>query len=143
MNIKFIQSNEIKISLNEEQIDQISSPDIIRNGCKQKDVIAYDIFDDDELVGFAMLKQFSRGSWFLWNYAIDKKFQGLGLGFRALEILLKIMKENFCASEITTTYRYGNERAKNLYKKIGFAEIDSVDEPSCREVNMLLELKNV
>ncbi|MGF3065806.1 GNAT family N-acetyltransferase [Facklamia sp. P12950] len=143
MSIKFMRSNEIKISLNKEQIDQIFSLEKIKNGCKQENVIAYDIFNDDELVGFAMLRQFSSKGWFLWNYAIDKNFQGLGLGYSGLKLLLKIMKEDYQASVITTTYRYGNEIAKNLYQKVGFSEVNNVEESGCHEVDMLLELKKI
>ena len=40
-------------------------------------------------------------------------------------------------SVLTTTYKAGNERAKKLYKKIGFIETDVVEEEDCHEVNMI------
>ncbi|MCR8968439.1 GNAT family N-acetyltransferase [Facklamia sp. 7083-14-GEN3] len=136
----FEKSAKLKINLTNDQRRQLSSIEKIKNGCMQDNVIAYDIYNEGELVGFVMARQYSREGWFLWNYAIDKNYQGQGIGYRALVELLKLIKEKFKASLISTTYIYGNEAARKLYEKVGFVETDVVEELGCHEVNMLLKL---
>jgi hypothetical protein len=38
---------------------------------------------------------------------------------------------------MTTTYKLGNEPARKLYEKVGFIQMDIVDEEDCQEVNMI------
>lgn len=140
MTIHLRKSNAIKISLEDHQWKQISAPQRIKSGCQEENVIAFDIYDDQYLIGFAMVKQFAKDSWFLWNFAIDRNFQGKKLGFESLKILIDIMKTHYQAKIITTTYTYGNEIAKGLYEKIGFVETDRVEEADCHEVNLMISL---
>ncbi|MCR5422065.1 MAG: hypothetical protein K6E74_00295 [Bacilli bacterium] len=51
------------------------------------------------------------------------------------------MKEQYEATEMTTTYLFGNEHAKYIYEKVGFVETDVVDEEDCHEVNMIYYIK--
>ena len=72
----------------------------------------------------------------MWEYAIDIRFQNQHKGTRALIEFIDYLKVHHGAKEITTTYIYGNDRAKHVYEKVGFVETDVVDEPDCHEVNM-------
>ena len=83
-----------------------------------------------------MVRKFDEGSYFLWNYAIDYKYQNQNYGTLALLEFIRFMKESFRMSKMTTTYIYGNEHAKHIYEKLGFTETDIVDEDGCHEVNM-------
>ena len=84
-----------------------------------------------------MLREFKRGCFFLWDFAIDSKFQNKGLGAKALTELVLFMKKNYNMKIMTTTYIKGNNHAKYIYEKVGFKETDVVDEPDCKEVNMV------
>ena len=46
-------------------------------------MIAFDIYDDEKLIGFAMLREYEKESYFLWNYAIDYRYQNKGYGTKA------------------------------------------------------------
>jgi len=140
MDIIFKPSKEIKVNIKEGQLGQISSPARIKKACEKEEVIAFDILYKDDLIGFALFKKYDKGKFFLWNYAIDKDYQGMGLGKRSLTVLLSLMKKDYKATEISTSYIFGNEVAKGLYEKVGFVETDVVEEPDCHEVNMLLSL---
>lgn len=89
MNIKFEKSDSMKIELEDEQYRQISSEKRIRQALTEEDVIEFDIFDGPELIGFAMLRKDGDSRWFLWDYAIDKKFQNHILPEKRWHILQK------------------------------------------------------
>lgn len=128
----------MKISINKEQEKYLSSKDSIIEGLKEKDVIAFDIFKDSELIGFVMLREFQKGCFFLWDFPIDSKFQNKGLGTKALSELIQHLKIYHNMKLMTTTYIRDNDRAEHLYKKIGFKVTEIIDEPDCQEVNMML-----
>lgn len=74
----FRPSRAINIQLQEEQRSQLAAPETIRTACLRPEVLAFDILHEGRLIGFAQLRRFDAGAWFLWNYAIDKFCQGLG-----------------------------------------------------------------
>lgn len=133
----------MKIQLTKEQERQLSSRDNIKDeinrSINSKDVVAFDIYDDDVLIGFAMLKKYEKG-YFLWHYAIDYRFQNKGHGNKALVELFDFLKQQG-AMEISTTYLWGNNIAKHVYEKVGFVETEVVNEGSVHEVNMVYKLK--
>ena len=137
MEIKFVNSKSIKIKLTKEQWKQISSPEGIAKTLGQKDVIGFDLYDSDTLFGFAMLRKYSDTGWFLWDYATDAEFQNEHYGQLALKKLIEYMNRNYGATELSTTYLWGNAHAKYIYEKIGFQKTDVVEEDDCHEVNML------
>ena len=129
----------MSILLWEEQKTQLSSRLRIQKAIAENEVLAFDIWDDGKLVGFAMLRPYKDG-YFLWNYAIDCRYQNQYLGTRALIELLEYMKCNYRAAFLTTTYRQGNTHARHIYEKAGFCQTDIVDENGIHEVNMVVEL---
>ena len=137
----FVKSEEMKIEVSEKQKKQLSSKENIVEVLKQDDVIGFDIYDDDHLIGFAMLRKFSEYGYFLWDYAIDYRWQNKHLGTRALKELIEYLKDQFNIQELTTTYTWGNEHAKHIYEKVGFVETDIVDEDDCHEVNMIYRVE--
>ena len=120
-----------------EQENQISTKEKIKIACTYEDVLAFDIYSNDLLVGFAMVRKFATGEYFLWNYAIDCKYQNQNFGTLALVEFIDFMKKEFSMSKMTTTYIWGNEHAKHVYEKVGFVETDVVDEDGIHEVNMI------
>ncbi len=138
--MKFIKSNSMKIEILPEQEYQIQSKEGIKLACKEKNVLAFDILDDDKTIGFALLRNFEKGGWFLWDYAIDYKYQGQHYGEKALKELIAMMKSEYALKIITTTYIYENNVAKKLYEKLGFVKVNEINEPDCHEVDMQLEV---
>ena len=139
--MQFLQSDSIKITVFPEQEKQLSSKKKIAKNIKDQHVLAFDIYNYEQLIGFAMLRKFDAGSYFLWNFAIDCHFQNQHYGTRVLKELLTMMRVTYGMHTMTTTYKYGNEHAKRLYENVGFIQTDIVDEDSCHEVNMIFHYK--
>lgn len=133
----FVKSKSIKVSVLPEQVKQLSSKECIEEACLNANVLPFDIYKDDMLIGFVMVRQFEEGKYFLWNYAIDYKYQNQNYGTEALVAFISYMVKEYRMSVLTTTYKSGNECAKKLYERIGFVETDVVDEDDCHEVNMI------
>lgn len=136
----FRKTNVLTIEINAQQADNLSSKTKIENMLKSPDVLGFDIYSDDRHIGFAMLKEFEKGKFFLWDYVIAFNLQNKGLGTTALKKLIELLKKDYAAKVLTTTYKFGNNIAKRLYEKIGFVETDIVDDGDVHEVNMKLDL---
>ena len=134
----FVTSTEMKIELTPEQSEMLSSKEDIKIIIRKNPdtVMAFDIMDENKLIGFVLVHRFEDRKYFLWEYAIDIRFQNQHKGTQALIEFIDYMKTRYKAKEITTTYIYGNDHAKHVYEKTGFIETDVVDEPDCHEVNM-------
>jgi len=135
----FQPSKTMKISVLHEQERQLSSKEKIEAACAKENVLAFDIYSDDLLIGFAMVRKFEDGAYFLWNYAINSQYQNQHYGTSALRELIRFMKDNYDMKKMTTTYIWGNSHAQHIYEKIGFIETDVVDEDGCHEVNMVYD----
>ena len=144
--IKFIKTNEMKIKVLKEQEKNQSSKEKIIKHINDNNIVAFDIYNNKEIIGFAMLKEFDDNSYFLWNYAIDYKYQNKGLGTKSLKELINFMIKEYKMKIMTTTYTYGNNNAKHIYEKVGFKKIDEIVqivEPSKDEVRVIImEIKN-
>ena len=138
--MRFSRTNQFRISLSEHDQKQLSSMERIERALADSTILSYNIWDGDTLVGFAMLCPFEGNGFFLWNFAIDSAYQNRQYGQRALRELLKMLKQEYQARVVTTTYTYGNNHAKYVYEKVGFRETDVVDENGIHEVNMVAEL---
>ena len=134
----FKASEEMKVELTPEQAKMLSTKEDIKTIIRENPdtVMAFDIYDGSDLVGFVLVHCFEKQKYFLWEFAIDVRHQNRHKGTRALADFIEYMKINHDAKVITTTYVYGNDHAKHVYEKAGFAETDVVDEPGCHEVNM-------
>lgn len=135
--MRFIKSKEMKVSVLSEQQKNISTREKINKACLEDNVLAFDIYKNNLLVGFVMVRKYDDRAYFLWDFAIDYKYQNQKLGTEALVNFMDYMVKNYNILEMTTTYIWGNNHAKYLYEKVGFIETDIVDEPGCHEVNMI------
>lgn len=136
----FVDSKGILIHLTEEQKKQISSAETIKKMIGNPNIFAYDIYRKSNLIGFAMLRKYSDEGYFLWDYAIDIQYQNMGFGTEVLKYMIEFMKAKFHATELSTTYIWGNDPAKHLYEKVGFIETDVVDEDGIHEVNLIKKI---
>ena len=135
--MRFQPSKAMKISVLPEQEKQLLSKENIEKACARQNILAFDIYAGDLPIGFAMVRQFDKRSYFLWNYAIDHKYQNQNYGTTALYEFIRFMQDHYDMKEMTTTYLWGNDHARHVYEKIGFTETDVVDEDGCHEVNMV------
>lgn len=133
-------TNNFNIYLSEKDSSQISSPEKITAALKSENVIAFDIYNDNVLIGFAMFRKFGESKYFLWDYAIDSRYQNKHYGTEALRELLLLMKNEYGSNLITTTYIFGNLHAQHVYEKNGFIETDVVKENGIHEINMEIRL---
>ena len=133
---KFVKSNEMKIDVFPSQKNQISSKNKIKENIKNENVLAFDVYDRNNLIAFVMLREFEENQYFLWNFAIDKGYQNRGYGQNILKALIDFLKQNYNLKKLTTTYKIGNQHAKYIYEKIGFKEKEIDNE--MQEINMEL-----
>ena len=141
--ISFVRSAEMKVALAPGQEEMLSTKEDIKTIIKDNPdtVMAFDIFDGGDLIGFVLLHRFEDKCYFLWEFAIDEKHQNQHKGTEALKAFIEYMKTRHDAKEMTTTYIYGNEHAKHVYEKVGFIETDVLDELDCHEVNMVYHVR--
>lgn len=135
--MKFQESSGLRLQLSETDMAQLSAPEKIQRAIDSGTVIAYDIYESEALIGFAMLRPYEDNGYFLWDFAIDCRYQNQHRGTRALKELLQMMRSIYNAREISVTYLWGNDRARRVYENIGFRQTDVVDELGIHEVNML------
>lgn len=139
--MRFEQTKEYKnIEIFLEQKKFVSSVERINQELKKDGNYGFNIYINDCKIGFALLRRYEENTFFLWDYIIHKKFQNRGYGKKALIELLSFLKKQFSIKKVVTTYIFGNEHAKYIYEKIGFIEIDVVDEDGIHEVNMQIIL---
>jgi len=87
------------------------------------------VYADNSIVGFIMLGYYeAKNQYTLWKFLIDKNHQGKGYGREALIKGIKYLKDRFGIREIYTGVALGNERAKHLYRSIGFKETGLVED---------------
>ena len=93
--MKLIKTTKFQIELSDEQRKQLSSKEKIEVALNDKNIFSFEIYEQDNLIGFAMLRKYSDMGYFLWNYAIDKNFQNMGFGKKALKEFIEFIKKEF------------------------------------------------
>jgi diamine N-acetyltransferase len=78
---------------------------------------------DGDPVGFIMMGYYEEKHYYtLWKLLIDRRFQGMGYGRKALELGVAFLKEWYGVPAVFTGVSPGNTAAKNLYRSMGFRE---------------------
>ena len=135
----------LKLSVNEDQREFVASNEVsiieayttvTNNGY----AFPCGIYDDDTLVGFAMIgydkddywddaPQIADNNYNLWRLMIDKRYQQKGYGRKAIELALEFIKTFPCgrAEYCWLSYEPDNKVAKALYESFGFVETGDVD----------------
>lgn len=100
----------------------------------------YAIRAGEELVGFVALAYVAvgspsasgrtTGSYEMYRFMIDKRFQGNGFGRAALAAAIELLRSQplGTATHIETSFVPGNEVARHLYAALGFEETGEQDE---------------
>ena len=81
------------------------------------------IYHGETPVGFVMLElDQKKPEYYLWRYMIDERYQGLGYGYQALQLVIAFVKGFPNSTELILSYvpKPGNPRG--FYEKLGFAD---------------------
>jgi diamine N-acetyltransferase len=80
------------------------------------------IYVGDEPAGFVMLDDdVAKQSYYLWRYMIDQRFQGRGVGRRALELVIDYVRTRPGATALLTSVVPGDGNPGPFYERMGFA----------------------
>ncbi|MDD0821105.1 N-acetyltransferase [Bacillus cereus] len=84
------------------------------------------IYLDEKMIGFTMFGIDSDdNNYWIYRLMVDEKFQGLGIGKQAIDLVIdEIRNNNANISIIMIGYAPENLTAKFLYKKAGFIETE-------------------
>jgi diamine N-acetyltransferase len=79
------------------------------------------IYADETPVGFLMLYDDPDGEeYFLWRYMIDRRYQKLGFGKKAMDLLAAYVRCRPNAHQLTLSCHPGEECPEPFYRKYGF-----------------------
>ncbi|WP_342506902.1 GNAT family N-acetyltransferase [Sporosarcina sp. FSL K6-2383] len=86
------------------------------------------LYDEEDMIGFAMYGSFgpNKDTW-IDRIMIDEKYQGQGLGRKAMRKLIEIVSEEYGVKVIYLSIIEENEVAFKLYKSIGFEFMNERD----------------
>ena len=100
------------------------------------DVVVRGIFAGEVPVGFLMLSTREQ-RYYLWRFMIDHRYQGLGYGKRAMELLIDLVKGLPGATEMRVSHVKAPGGPGPFYESLGFVETGEVHGG---EHEMVLEL---
>jgi len=79
------------------------------------------IYADETPVGFVMLyNDPEEANYFLWRYMIDTRYQKLGFGERAMDLLIEYVRSRPGARELKLSCHPGEDGPEPFYRKYGF-----------------------
>lgn len=87
------------------------------------------IYADETPVGFMMLyDDGEKPEYFLWRLMFDTKYQRMGFGRQALDLLLEYLKTRPNATKLITSYGPEEDGPRHFYYKYGFIDTGEVDD---------------
>jgi diamine N-acetyltransferase len=100
------------------------------------------IYADETPVGFVMVADEACGTRInpdsncaLWRFMIDARYQRMGFGTTALQLVIEHARTHEGATMFLTSYLPGNVSAENFYRKFGFEPFDELTPPG--EIGMV------
>jgi diamine N-acetyltransferase len=79
------------------------------------------IYADNKPVGFLMLEDNAAAAqYYLWRFMVDARYQGRGIGQKALELLFEYVKTRPGANVLYTSCVPGEESPGPFYERVGF-----------------------
>ena len=120
-------------------------------------VFTFGIYKGEKPIGFAMIGydipyepdddlneiyRFTRSSYFIWRFMIDRRYQGRGYGREAMQLILDFIKTGPCreAEYAWLCYDPENTAARKLYASFGFEEIADAYNEEDDEILAVLKL---
>ena len=98
------------------------------------------IYADETPVGFVMLYEApEKGPYGIWRFMIDQRYQGIGYGRKAMELVVQHVKSESNVKEFLTSCHEGKGSPKGFYGKMGF--IDTGRKTKNGELIMKLKLR--
>lgn len=80
------------------------------------------IYADETPVGFVMLYDDAQvPEYFLWRYMIDARYQNLGFGRQALDLVIVHVRTLPGAKELKLSCHPGEDGPEKFYRKVGFS----------------------
>lgn len=96
------------------------------------------IYADDEPVGYVLLSENrTKPRYYLWRYMIDHRYQRMGFGRSAMELVIEYVRTLPNATEMYVTYVPVDRGPRDFYARLGFQDT-GVDHEG--ELEMKLEL---
>lgn len=96
------------------------------------------IYADETPVGFLMVYDDPRQpTYYLWRFMLDARYQALGFGRQALQLLIAHIRQRPAAQEILLSYAPGEGNPGPFYRQLGFVETGEIHDG---EYVMRLEL---
>jgi diamine N-acetyltransferase len=87
------------------------------------------VYSGETPVGFVMLEDDeSKPRYYLWRFMIDARYQGTGIGRRALELLFEHVRARPGAKTLWTSIVPGEGSPGPFYEKLGFVYTGEEDE---------------
>ncbi len=87
------------------------------------------IYADETPVGFLMLSDTpEKAEYFLWRLMMDDKYQGMGFGRRAIDLLVAHVKTRPNATKLLTSCVPGKGSPFEFYKNLGFEPTGEIED---------------
>jgi diamine N-acetyltransferase len=87
------------------------------------------IYSGETPVGFVMLEADEpKAHYFLWRFMIDARYQGRGIGQRAIELVIEHVRTRPGAAVLVTSCVPGDGGPGPFYEKLGFVYTGAEDE---------------
>jgi len=81
------------------------------------------IYADEIPVGFVMLYEAPEKGWYgIWRLMIDQRYQRVGHGRKAMELIVQHAKSESNVKELLTSCHEGKGSPKGFYEKMGFKD---------------------
>ena len=122
----------IHLSLHPEQESYLASNvDSIAESKFEPDNQLRAIYKNDKVIGFLAFcvedEPPNPELYWIFRFMIDRNFQGLGYGTKALNLVIEEIKQ-LGAKRIQTMHKPQNKVAAKLYQKVGFVYIGQLDD---------------
>lgn len=113
---------QLKMSANIDKIDLKPDKNI---KITQKENDLYDIYKESRHIGSFNILPYNKSTAYFYNYIIDKKYRGCGLGTLAFPtVVFELKKQGYFLVELQVSK--GNIPALKIYKKYGFEITESL-----------------
>lgn len=93
----------------------------------EEEIYVRGIYDNDTMIGFVLFDyDTSIPGWSMSRFMIGEQYQNRGYGKKAVIEFIKYFKETIKADKLYISVELDNKVAYNMYKSLGFKEIQKV-----------------